>query len=481
LFKKHQFSLLPEATQSIIMPTFEVSTMDATALNSLSPLDGRYAATTAPLAAQWSELALMRARLTVEIHWLFTLSEHQAFAALKPFNATQKKALTQILSDFDLKQAQQVKHIEQTTRHDVKAIEYYLQEQCKQQKNLQHVLPFIHFSCTSEDINNLAYGLMLKASRNETLLPAYEALITTLKSMAHQHASCAMVGRTHGQLASPTTLGKECAVFASRLQQALDRLKACNISGKFNGAVGHFNAHHFAYPEIDWPKLSQQFVTQLGLNWQKYTTQIEPHDDLAHCFLSLTLCNTILIDCTRDFWGYIALGYFSQHKHKGQVGSSTMPHKINPINFENAEGNLGIANALAQHFAQKLPISRWQRDLSDSTVMRNQGVALAHTLLAIEQLQQGLKKLTINPEILEQELNSQWQLLAEGIQTLLRKHQQHDAYEALQQLTQGKQLTQETLHQWIKKQHLPQALEQQLLQLTPSQYLGYAQQLATEI
>lgn len=452
-----------------------------TPLMAISPLDGRYAHLTAPLTHYWSEFGLMKARLTVEITWVITLAQEKRFTPLQPLTTTQRDALMRIIERFDIVQAKAIKTIEQTTRHDVKALEYYIKQQCAQTPCLQTVHPFVHFGCTSEDINNLAYSLLLKDSMQTIIIPTYQNILAILKQFAHQYAQCAMVARTHGQIASPTTMGKECAVFVTRLEQTLTHLQQCPISAKWNGAVGHFNAHRFAFPELDWLKLSQHFVHQLDLSWQKYTTQIEPHDQLARLWQSLAQCNTVLMDCCQDFWGYISLDYFTQSHSKGQVGSSTMPHKVNPIHFENAEGNFGLANAVCQHLAQKLPISRWQRDLTDSTVMRNQGVILAHTLIALKQLQQGFGKLSINSNKLAYELNQHWEVLAEGIQTLLRCHQQTDAYETLKQYTQGKTLTQYDLQQWVKQQQLPEALQQKILQLTPAQYLGYATQLAEAV
>ncbi len=448
-------------------------------LTALSPLDGRYAKTLEPLRAIFSEYGLMYYRTVVEVQWLEHLTQ-QGLPELKPLSAAAKAFLNGLIKKFSLKDAEQIKQIEATTHHDVKAVEYYLKQQFTEHTELKAIGEWIHFGCTSEDINNLAYGLMLKTARDEVLVPALEALCQQLKQMAHIYAEQPMLARTHGQAATPTTLGKEFANMVDRLGQ-LGPVKKIPIVGKLNGAVGNFNAHYVACPELNWPAISQAFVEKLGLAYNAYTTQIEPHDSLAALCHAFFRCNTILINLCRDFWGYISLGYFIQKTEANHVGSSTMPHKVNPIDFENAEGNLGISNTLLAHFAEKLPISRWQRDLSDSTVLRNLGVAFGHALLAYQSCLKGLNKVEVNAELLNQELMSHWEVLGEAIQTVMRRYGIAEPYEKLKALTRGKAITQETLHTFIDSLALPQEVKQSLKQLTPLNYLGNATAMARSI
>ncbi|MGA2654553.1 MAG: adenylosuccinate lyase [Gammaproteobacteria bacterium] len=449
-------------------------------LTALSPLDGRYAQKCDALRPILSEYALLKFRLTVEIHWLIHLSQQNAIAQIKPISDADQKFLHQIIHDFTVDEALKIKDIENTTKHDVKAVEYYLKNKIKDHKNLGLLVEFIHFSCTSEDINNLSYALMLKETQEKILTPELEKLIKKLSSMAHEYAHLPMLSRTHGQAASPTTLGKEIANVVARLQRQSNLLNHIRMSGKINGAVGNFNAHSVAYPNVDWVAVSKSFVEKLGLDFQMFTTQIEPHDQIAELLHNIIRINTILIDFARDIWGYISLGYFVQQAVEGEVGSSTMPHKINPIDFENAEGNLGIANALASHLAEKLPISRWQRDLTDSTVLRNLGVVFGHGHLAYTAILQGLNKLVANPKKLHEDLEQNWEVLGEAIQTVMRRHGINEPYEKLKALTRGKKLTQAMLHEFIDAQDLPIEVKEALKKLTPMNYTGYAEKLVKE-
>ncbi len=449
-------------------------------LTALSPLDGRYHTQTQALQQTMSEFALIHQRVIVEIDWLITLARHPEITEAPPLNANQLQYLTQLKKEFTIDDAERIKEIEKTTNHDVKAVEYYLQDVIRKGPALEKYLPFIHFGCTSEDINNVAYALMLQNARNDVLIPKLTEILLTLDKLALTHAALPMLSRTHGQPATPTTLGKEIRNFEQRLHTQLTTLQHLNILAKFNGAVGNFNAHHVAYPDIDWPALSQQFIESLDLTYNACTTQIEPHDFIAELMHAIMRINTVLINLSRDFWGYISLNYFTQKKIAHEVGSSTMPHKINPIDFENAEGNLGLANAMAAHLAEKLPISRWQRDLSDSTVLRNLGTVFGYTLIALLSLQKGLHKLDVNTDIIQKDLTQHWNLLAEPIQTVLRRYGINDAYEQLKEFSRGKQLTQKDLAAFINTLTIPADIKKELLQLSPESYIGYAIELTEQ-
>jgi adenylosuccinate lyase len=450
-------------------------------LTALSPLDGRYHEKVAELQPIFSEYGLMRHRLLIEVSWLKLLASEPVIAEVSALTPDALHYLEDLVSNFSDTDAQQIKGLEAKTNHDVKAVEYFLKQRMAERAELLPLLEFVHFACTSEDINNLSYALMLKTARDTCLLPAAQTLLAKLKHLAHAHAAEPMLARTHGQPASPTTVGKEFANFAARLQHALVTLAEVAILAKFNGAVGNFNAHYIAYPEVDWLALSGQLIEQLGLQANPYTTQIEPHDYIAELSHAQMRCNTLLIDLCRDCWTYISLGYFTQQATAHEVGSSTMPHKINPIDFENAEGNLGIANALFSYFAQQLPTSRLQRDLVDSTVLRNLGVAMGHSLLAMQSLQKGLAKLKLNQARLQQDLSANWEVLAEAIQTVMRRYGLPEPYEQLKSLTRGHKVTQQSLHKFILELPLPEQIKQQLACLTPASYLGIACKLAKEI
>ncbi|HET9761978.1 MAG TPA: adenylosuccinate lyase [Casimicrobiaceae bacterium] len=453
-----------------------------TALNALSPLDGRYRQKVAALAGYFSEYGLIRNRVKVELVWLQALADEPAVAEVPSFSPKARQALDRCLSEFAAADAERVKAIERTTNHDVKAIEYWLKERFASEPEIASASGFIHFACTSEDINNLAYALMLAEARSAVLLPAMRGLIADLRRLAHAHADLPMLSRTHGQPATPTTVGKEVANVVARLERALPAFAEARLTGKINGAVGNYNAHRVAYPDVDWQSVARRFVTALGLDFNAYTTQIEPHDDLAALFDALARINTIVIDLDRDVWGYISLGYFRQSAKEGEVGSSTMPHKVNPIDFENSEGNLGIANALLRHLADKLPVSRWQRDLTDSTVLRNVGVALGHSLLGYLSCREGLAKLAVDPARLAADLAASWEVLAEAIQTMLRRHGVPEPYEQLKALTRGKQgVTRETLHAFIDGLALPEDARRRLKALTPAAYIGDAAELAKRV
>jgi adenylosuccinate lyase len=446
-----------------------------TPLTALSPLDGRYETKTARLREHFSEYGLIRQRVLVEIRWLLELAAHPGIAEVPAFSAKARAFLEQLAEGFSEADAARVKQIEATTNHDVKAIEYFLKEKIRDVPELAAVAEFIHFACTSEDINNLAYALMLRAGREQVLLPAMDALIAALDALAKQHADQPMLARTHGQPASPTTVGKEFANVVHRLRRQRDQVAMVPLLGKLNGAVGNYNAHLAAYPEIDWERVARGFVDGLGLAWNPHTTQIEPHDYLAELFHAVARFNTVLLDFDRDIWGYIALGYFKQRLKSGEVGSSTMPHKVNPIDFENSEGNLGLANALMEHLAAKLPVSRWQRDLSDSTVLRNLGAALGYCLLAYDACHKGLGKLEVHAARLEEDLEQNWEVLAEPIQTVMRRYGLEQPYERLKELTRGKDgITQATLRDFIESLALPADAKQRLLALTPRGYTGNA-------
>lgn len=452
-----------------------------TPLLALSPLDGRYADQNEALRPLFSEYGLIRLRLLVEIRWLEALSEEERIPELPPLSASARRFLEALLEHFNEREAAAVKRIERTTNHDVKAVEYYLKEKLKDHPELGPVREFVHFGCTSEDINNLAYGLMLKEGRDDHLLPDLDDLIDTLRSLAHRWADRPMLARTHGQPATPTTMGKELANFAYRLKRQRHKLAEVEILGKINGAVGNYNAHVVAYPEVDWPAFSRRFVERLGLVWNPYTTQIEPHDYVAELCHAILRIHTVLIDLARDMWGYVSLGYFKQKVIEGEVGSSTMPHKVNPIDFENAEGNLGLANALAVHFAEKLPISRFQRDLSDSTVLRNLGLLFGHTRLALQSLLRGFSKVTLDEARLREDLDRHFEVLAEAIQQVCRRYGIEEPYEKLKALTRGHRLDREAMARFIESLELPEEVKEKLLRRTPRDYVGLAPLLAKRI
>ena len=451
------------------------------ALTAVSPLDGRYARQTADLRRTLSEFALIRARLEVEVRWLQTLASAPEIPELTPLSDAENTFLETLLDDFDPAAAARVKEIEATTNHDVKAVEYFLRERCEAQGSLARAVPFLHFACTSEDINNLSYGLMLEMTRRDVLLPRLRALVTRLAGLAGEHHDAAMLARTHGQPATPTTMGKELANVAARLDRQIHQLEAVALLGKFNGAVGNYNAHLAAYPDVAWPTLAQRFVESLGLVWNPYTTQIEPHDCIAELSASCQRLNTILIDFCRDTWSYISIGYFRQQRVANEVGSSTMPHKVNPIDFENAEGNCGLANALFEHFAAKLPISRWQRDLTDSTVLRNLGAGMGYMVIALEALARGLGKLALDRDALARDLDDAWEVLAEPVQTVMRRHGIADSYEVLKQLTRGQRIDREGLHHFIDTLAIPAESRARLKTLTPASYTGAASALARDV
>ena len=455
--------------------------MNLTALSALSPLDGRYASKVAALRPLLSEFGLMHRRVQVEVEWFIALSD-AGLAEFKPLSEAARGLLRGLVLRFSEADAQAIKDIERTTNHDVKAVEYWLKSRFETTAELKAAGEFVHFACTSEDINNTSHGLMLQAARADVLLPALDAVITRLRSMAHEFAAVPMLSRTHGQTASPTTVGKEIANVVARLGHARQRIAGVKLLAKMNGAVGNYNAHMVAYPHIDWEAFARNVVEkQLGLAFNEYTIQIEPHDCMAELFDAITRTNTILIDWSRDVWGYVSLGYFKQRLKEGEIGSSTMPHKVNPIDFENAEGNFGLANALLTHLAQKLPVSRWQRDLTDSTVLRNMGVALGYALLGYDSLTRGLAKLEVNPEALAADLDNAWEVLAEPIQTVMRRYKLANPYERLKELTRGKAITREALHAFIGTLEIPQAERERLLLLTPSSYTGAAAALARRV
>ena len=455
--------------------------MDHPALVALSPLDGRYAGQCAALHPVFSEFGLMQRRVRVEIAWLLALAEHPDISELTAFDAAARAALVGIGAQFSIDDAAAIKRIERTTNHDVKAVEYFIKQRMGALPGLAVAREFVHFACTSEDINNLAYALMLKDARETVLLPAFDDVIAQLRAMAHAHADLAMLARTHGQPASPTTLGKELANVVARLQRQRQQLAAVAICGKINGAVGNFNAHVVAYHEVDWPRLARGFVEGLGLDWNPYTTQIEPHDGIAEYCDAVRRANTVLLDLSRDLWGYIALGYFKLALKAGEVGSSTMPHKVNPIDLENAEGNLGLANALLGHFSEKLPISRFQRDLTDSTVLRALGTGFGHTLVALTALARGLDKLAADPARIAADLEGAWEVLAEAVQTVMRRHGLPEPYEQLKALTRGRVITPAALATFIEPLSLPESAKARLLALNPAAYTGLAGALARDV
>jgi len=449
-------------------------------LTSISPIDGRYSAKTGPLKRIFSEYGLIKYRLLIEVRWLEAMSKNSQIPEVPEFSLKSKNVLSNIVDNFSLEDAKVIKEIEKTTNHDVKAVEYYLKEKVSSNPELQNVNEFIHFACTSEDINNLSHALMLKDGR-QVLLNEMRKTLNLITDLAKDNADVAMLSRTHGQTASPTTLGKEMANFSYRLMRQIEQLEEVKIMGKFNGAVGNFNAHISAYPNLDWPNISKNFIESLGINYAPYSSQIETHDYIAEYFHALNRFNTILIDFCRDVWGYISLGYFTQKTIEGEVGSSTMPHKVNPIDFENAEGNLGLAIAIGEHFATKLPISRWQRDLTDSTVLRNLGVSCAHCLISYASISKGISKLEVNQDKLIDDLNEAWEVLAEPIQTVMRRYGVKNPYEKLKSLTRGKKIDAKILADFIGSLDIPEEAKEELRKLTPMNYIGDAIKLARDI
>jgi len=449
-------------------------------LTSISPIDGRYSAKTGPLKRIFSEYGLIKYRLLIEVRWLEAMSKNSQIPEVPEFSLKSKNVLSNIVDNFSLEDAKVIKEIEKTTNHDVKAVEYYLKEKVSSTPELQNVNEFIHFACTSEDINNLSHALMLEDGR-QVLLNEMRKTLNLITDLAKDNADVAMLSRTHGQTASPTTLGKEMANFSYRLMRQIEQLEEVKIMGKFNGAVGNFNAHISAYPNLDWPNISKNFIESLGINYAPYSSQIETHDYIAEYFHALNRFNTILIDFCRDVWGYISLGYFTQKTIEGEVGSSTMPHKVNPIDFENAEGNLGLAIAIGEHFATKLPISRWQRDLTDSTVLRNLGVNCAHCLISYASISKGISKLEVNQDKLIDDLNEAWEVLAEPIQTVMRRYGVKNPYEKLKSLTRGKKIDAKILADFIGSLDIPEDAKEELRKLTPMNYIGDAIKLARDI
>ena len=455
--------------------------MELSALTAISPVDGRYQNKTDVLRPIFSEYGLFRFRVLVEIEWLKKLSKNPNIKEIESFSASSISLLDNIKNNFSIDEDKQIKKIEKITNHDMKAVEYFIREKIQSDPKLKNVSQFIHFACTSEDINNLSYALMLKDARENILLPKLQKLIIILQEMSDSYASIPMLSRTHGQTASPTTLGKEMAIYAYRALRQMKQFENIELLGKLNGAVGNFNAHFAAYPDINWMSLSREFIEELGLIWNPYTTQIESHDYMAEYFHTLARTNTILIDLCRDLWGYISLGYFNLKPIKGEVGSSTMPHKVNPIDFENAEGNFGIADSIFEHLAMKLPTSRWQRDLSDSTVLRNAGVGIAHTIIAFDSTVAGLSKIDINKDVIHEDLKDSWEVLTEPIQTVMRRYNIDNAYEKLKELSRGQKINKEILHNFIEQLDIPDDAKSRLKELNPSNYLGNAEIQAKSI
>ncbi|MDF1757104.1 MAG: adenylosuccinate lyase [Legionellaceae bacterium] len=451
--------------------------MTLSALNAISPIDGRYLKKTESLSPYFSEFALIYYRLFVEVRWLESLAANKNIQEIEPLDRQSIVFLENLLEQFDEHEALKVKAFEKQTNHDVKAIEYYLREKLEGSTKLKNLSSFIHFACTSEDINNLAYALMLKEAIAQVIQPTLAEIVGGITLLGKQHGNVAMLARTHGQPATPTTIGKELINFVARLKRPMQQLAEVLISAKCNGAVGNYNAHIIAYPEVDWRQHSNDFVTSLGLSFSSYTTQIEPHDGVAEVSHIMTRINNILLDYSQDIWSYISLGYFKQKTVADEVGSSTMPHKVNPIDFENAEGNLGLANSLFEHFANKLPKSRLQRDLSDSTVMRNLGVAFAYSLIAYQSIAKGNDKLQINTKAMQEDLDSNWDILSEAIQTVMRRYSVPNAYEQMRDLTRGQGINRESLIEFIKSLDIPEKSKEELLKLTPQSYTGLAQQL----
>ncbi|AFJ01291.1 Adenylosuccinate lyase [Methylophaga frappieri] len=448
--------------------------MELTALTAISPVDGRYANKTEALRPYFSEYGLLKARVEVELRWLHLLGANAAIKEVPKLSAEAEQFIETLINDFSIADAEEIKQIERTTNHDVKAVEYFIKNKFAANAELNAIKEFVHFACTSEDINNTAYGIMLKNAREQVILPEMDTLIAALRQLALTEADTPMMARTHGQPASPTTLGKEIANVVKRLELQRTHVAAVLLYGKMNGAVGNYNAHLSAYPDVDWPLMANAFVTGLGLRWNQFTTQIEPHDYVAELFQAMIRFNTVLIDFCRDVWSYISIGYFRQKTVKGEIGSSTMPHKVNPIDFENSEGNLGIANATFDHLALKLPISRWQRDLTDSTVLRNIGVGFGHSLLAYSSALKGISKLDPAPEVMAADLDANWELLAEPIQTVMRRYGIENPYEKLKELTRGQRVNKQIMQDFIDGLALPDEVKQSLKQLTPANYVGNA-------
>ena len=455
--------------------------MELTSLTAISPVDGRYGNKVSVFREIFSEYGLIRNRVKVEVRWLQQLAAHPDIAEVPTLSAGARDALDQVVEHFSLEDAEAIKAIERTTNHDVKAVEYFIKDKIAPVEELQAITEFVHFACTSEDINNLSHALMLREGLDDGLLPAMDRIVARLEELARTHASQPMLSRTHGQTASPTTVGKELANVVYRLRRQLIQIRGVELMGKINGAVGNYNAHLSAYPSVDWAANAKDFVEGLGLSWNPYTTQIEPHDYIAELFDGIARFNTILMDLDRDIWGYISLGYFKQKTVAGEIGSSTMPHKVNPIDFENSEGNLGIANAILAHLGSKLPVSRWQRDLTDSTVLRNLGVGFAHSLIAYEATLKGLGKLEVNPARLAEDLDNAWEVLAEPIQTVMRRYNIEKPYEKLKELTRGKDMTPELIHEFVQNLDIPQAAKDDLMALTPGNYTGNAAEQAGKI
>ncbi|HEB55868.1 MAG TPA: adenylosuccinate lyase [Gammaproteobacteria bacterium] len=455
--------------------------MQLNSLTAVSPIDGRYGSKTDILRPIFSEYGLIHHRVMVEVRWLQHLAAAPQISEVPEFSAHAQSVLDNIVEQFSVDDAQRVKNIERSTNHDVKAVEYFLKEKIAGNAELEKVSEFIHFACTSEDINNLSYALMLTAARNQIILGQLDELIDSIRRMAHDYASIPMLSHTHGQPASPTTVGKEMANVVARLQRQRQQIAAIEIQGKINGAVGNYNAHLSAYPDVDWPAFARDFVSSLGLSWNSYTTQIEPHDYIAELFDALARFNTILLDFDRDIWTYISMGYFKQKTIAGEIGSSTMPHKVNPIDFENSEGNLGLANAIFSHLSNKLPLSRMQRDLTDSTVLRNLGVGIAHSVIAWQSSLRGINKLEVNEARLAAHLDENWEVLAEPIQTVMRRYGIEKPYEKLKDLTRGQRIDANTMQSFIEKLDIPETAKQQLLALTPANYIGNAVQQAQDI
>jgi len=448
--------------------------MKLSALTAVSPIDGRYGSRTESLREVFSEFGLIKRRVLVEVRWLQCLAAHEGIPEVPGLSRAATRALNNIAEKFSEVDARRIKDIEATTNHDVKAVEYFIKERFDGNRELKTIAEFVHFACTSEDINNLAHALMLRDGLHTVLLPVMQSIATKLTDLAHDSAAAAMLSRTHGQTASPTTMGKEIANVVARLRRQLEQLERIEFLGKINGAVGNYNAHLAAYPEVDWQANAEAFVTSLGLAWNPYTTQIEPHDYMAELFDALARFNTILVDFNRDIWGYISLGYFKQKTVAGEVGSSTMPHKVNPIDFENSEGNLGLANAVLQHMAAKLPLSRWQRDLTDSTVLRNMGVGAAYSLIAYESALKGIGKLELNAARLAEDLDNSWEVLAEPIQTVMRRYGIEKPYEKLKELTRGQAMSARLIQDFVSRLELPEEARSELLALTPAAYIGNA-------
>ncbi|WP_303908706.1 adenylosuccinate lyase [Thiohalomonas denitrificans] len=455
--------------------------MELTQLTAISPIDGRYGGKTADLRPIFSEYGLIRHRVMVEVRWLQKLAATPSIAEVPTLSGHADNVLNGIVEHFDVEDAQRVKNIERTTNHDVKAVEYFIKEKIAGNGELEAISEFVHFACTSEDINNLAYALMLREARTQVVMPMLDEVIDAIRDRAHQFAELPMLSRTHGQPASPTTLGKEMANVVYRLRRQAEQLKSVPMLGKINGATGNYNAHLATYPEVDWEQFAEEFVTSLGLDWNPYTIQIEPHDYIAEFFDALARYNTVLLDFDRDVWSYISVGYFKQKTVAGEVGSSTMPHKVNPIDFENSEGNLGIANALFDHLAAKLPISRLQRDLTDSTVLRNLGVGIAHSVIAYQSSLKGISKLEANPERLEADLDANWEVLAEPIQTVMRRYGIEKPYEKLKELTRGKRIDQAGMQAFIDTLEMPEEAKQHLKAMTPATYIGNAAEQAKRV